>query len=49
MDRNVRQLQKRAIPIVKVIWKNHDMKEAAWETEEKMRRNYPHLFLESGN
>ena len=49
VDHEIRQLRKRAIPMVKVIWKNHDLKEATWETEEKMRRNYPYLFQESGN
>ena len=49
VDYKVKQLRKRAIPMVKVIWKNHGMKEATWETEEKMRRSYPYLFHESGN
>ena len=49
MDYKVKQLRKRAIPMVKVIWKNHGIKDATWETEEKMRRDYPSLFPESGN
>ena len=49
VDYKVKQLRKCAIPMVKVIWKNHGVEEATWETEEKMRRDYPHLFHESGN
>ena len=49
VDHIVKQLRKRSIPMVKVIWKNHGIIEATWETEEKMRRNYPHLFPDSGN
>ena len=49
VDYKIKQLRKRVIPMVKVIWKNHNVEEATWETEEKMRRNYPHLFPKSGN
>ena len=46
VDYRVKQLWKREIPMVKVLWKNHSVEEATWETEEKMRRDYPHLFRE---
>ena len=49
VDRKVKQLRKREISMVKVIWKNHGIEEATWETEEKMKRDYPHLFPDSGN
>ena len=49
VDYKVKQLRRREIPMVKVIWKNHGIEEATWETEEKMRRNYPYLFQESSN
>ena len=49
VDYRVKQLRKREIPMVKVLWKNHGVEEATWETEEKMRRDYPHLFHDSGN
>ena len=48
-DYKIKQLRKRTIPMVKVIWKNHGIEEATWETEEKMKRDYPHLFRDSGN
>ncbi|XP_042059546.1 uncharacterized protein LOC121804063 [Salvia splendens] len=47
VDRRVKQLRRKEIPKVKVIWQNHRVEEATWETEEKMRKNYPHLFTES--
>ena len=49
VDQKVKQLRKRSIPMVKVIWKNHGITEATWETEEKMRKGYPYLFPDSGN
>ena len=49
MDYKVKQLRNREIPMVKVRWKNHGIEEATWETEEKMRRDYPHLFHDSRN
>ena len=49
VDCRVKQLRPREIPMVKVNWKNHGVEEATWETEEKMRPDYPHLFSDSGN
>ena len=49
VDHRVKQLRKREIPMVKVLWKNHGVEEATWEIEEKMGRDYPHLFHDSGN
>ena len=49
MDHRVKQLRKREIPMVKGFWRNHGIQEATWETEEKMRRDYPHLFHNTGN
>ena len=49
VDRRIKQLRQRQIPMVKIVWKHHGIEEATWETEEKMRRDYPHLFNDSGN
>ena len=49
VDRRIKQLCHREIPRVKIAWKHHGVEEATWETEEKMRRDYPHLFSDSGN
>jgi hypothetical protein len=44
MDRKEQQLRTKTIPIVKVLWQNHDVEEASWELEQEMRNRYPHLF-----
>ena len=48
LDTKVKQLRNRRIPMVKVGWRNHSREEAMWETEEYMRKNYPHQFLPPG-
>ena len=37
LAREVTELQKKRIPLVKILWKNHKTKEATWESEEVMR------------
>ena len=44
LDRKDQVLRTRVIPLVKVLWRSHSIEEATWETEESMRRDYPHLF-----
>ena len=44
LAREERVLRKKMIPFVKVLWKNHDVREATWETEDSVRLRYPHLF-----
>ena len=39
-------LRSKVIPLVKVLWKNHERKAATWELEDQMRRQYPELFFE---
>ena len=34
------------IPLVKVLWKNHEMEAATWEPEVQMRCQYPHFLIE---
>ncbi|XP_070015226.1 uncharacterized protein [Nicotiana sylvestris] len=46
LDRQVRKLRTKDIASVKVLWSNHDSKEATWEVEEDMRKKYPYLFEE---
>ena len=36
------------IPLVKVLWKNHEREAATWEPEAQMRRQYPQLFSDLG-
>ncbi|XP_052484818.1 uncharacterized protein LOC128039923 [Gossypium raimondii] len=44
LDRNVKILRKKSIPLVKVLWHNHSSEEAMWEPEEVIRQQYPYLF-----
>ena len=42
----VKELWKKRIPFVKVLWINHKIEEETWESEEVMRQQYPQLFNE---
>ena len=48
MAREVKDLQNKKIPLVKVLWRNHKTEEATWESEETMRQQYLQL-LNEGN
>ncbi|KAL6191784.1 hypothetical protein ACLB2K_038173 [Fragaria x ananassa] len=39
-----RKLRNKTIPLVKVLWRSHQVEEATWESEEQMRQQYPYLF-----
>ena len=44
LDQRDQVLRNKVIPLVKVLWSNHDEEEATWEREEEMKISYPHLF-----
>ena len=44
LDRDKHWLRNRVIDKVKVLWRSHDVEEATWESEEIIRKKYPHLF-----
>ena len=46
LAREVKELRKKRIPLVKVLWRNHKTKEATWESEEVIWQQYPQLFNE---
>ena len=46
LAREVKELWNKRIPLVKVMWINHKIDEATWESEEVMRQQYPQLFNE---
>ncbi|KAA3460521.1 DNA/RNA polymerases superfamily protein [Gossypium australe] len=48
LDCDVKVLRRKTVPLVKVLWRNHDSEEATWEPEEAMQQQYPYLFR-SGN
>ncbi|XP_038876367.1 uncharacterized protein LOC120068805, partial [Benincasa hispida] len=39
-----KSLRNREISLVKVLWRNQQVKEATWEREEEMKDKYPYLF-----
>ena len=45
LDRKELTLRNKTIYSVKVLWRNHAVEEATWELEDKMKANYPHLFM----
>jgi hypothetical protein len=44
VDRDIKSLRNKEIPIVKVIWKGSPDGEATWELESEMLDQYPYLF-----
>nr|GFC69081.1 putative reverse transcriptase domain-containing protein [Tanacetum cinerariifolium] len=44
LDRGVKKLKRRCIPIVKVRWNSRRGPEFTWEQEDEMKHKYPHLF-----
>ena len=44
VDRKEQVLRSQVIPLVKVLWKNHEREAATWEPEVQMRHQYPQLF-----
>nr|GEV30607.1 putative reverse transcriptase domain-containing protein [Tanacetum cinerariifolium] len=44
LDRGVKKLKKRWIPIVKVRWNSRREPKFTWEQEDEMKHKYPHLF-----
>ena len=44
LDREVKQLRNKQVPLVKVLWQHHGMEEATWKPQSTMRAQYPQLF-----
>nr|GEW00537.1 putative reverse transcriptase domain-containing protein [Tanacetum cinerariifolium] len=44
MDREIKKLRQSRIPIIKVRWNSKRRPEYTWESEDKIRAKYPHLF-----
>ncbi|GKD21539.1 hypothetical protein Tco_1223242 [Tanacetum coccineum] len=44
MDREIKQLKRSRIPIVKVRWNSKRGPEFTWEREDEIRAKYPHQF-----
>ena len=41
LAREVKELLKKRIPLVKVLWRNHKTEESRYESKEVMRQQYP--------
>ncbi|XP_028099051.1 uncharacterized protein LOC114298640 [Camellia sinensis] len=44
INRQIKRLRNKDIPLVKVNWQNHKRTYATWETEEEMMKRYPEVF-----
>nr|GFD21555.1 putative reverse transcriptase domain-containing protein [Tanacetum cinerariifolium] len=44
MEREIKQLKRIRIPLVKVRWNSRRGPEFTWEREDSFKRKYPHLF-----
>ncbi|GJS93305.1 putative reverse transcriptase domain-containing protein [Tanacetum coccineum] len=44
VDRDVKKLKRKRIPLVKVRWNSRQGAEYTWEREDQFRKKYPHLF-----
>ncbi|GJV83782.1 hypothetical protein Tco_1523680 [Tanacetum coccineum] len=44
MDREIKQLKRSRIPIIKVRWNSKRGPEFTWEREDQFKKSYPHLF-----
>ncbi|GJR14028.1 putative reverse transcriptase domain-containing protein [Tanacetum coccineum] len=47
MDREVKQLRRSRVPIVKVRWNSRRGPNFTWECEDQFRKKYPHLFTKT--
>ncbi|GJZ68107.1 putative reverse transcriptase domain-containing protein [Tanacetum coccineum] len=46
MDREIKQLKRSRIPIIKVRWNSKRGPEFTWEREDQFKQKYPHLFTQ---
>ncbi|GKC17444.1 hypothetical protein Tco_1014226, partial [Tanacetum coccineum] len=49
VDREVKKLKRRRIPLVKVRWNSRQGAEFTWEREDQFKAKYPHLFASSSS
>ncbi|GKE15849.1 hypothetical protein Tco_1423426, partial [Tanacetum coccineum] len=47
MDREIKQIKRSHIPIIKVRWNSKRGPEFTWEREDKFKQKYPHLFTKT--
>ena len=44
LDRQVKKLRRREIPMIRVHWARRTAEEATWEVEERIRECYPTVY-----
>ena len=44
LNRKIKKLRNKKIPLVQVLWRNSSVEEATWEREEEMKNKHPELF-----
>ncbi|KAG7633139.1 Retrotransposon gag domain [Arabidopsis suecica] len=44
LETRVKELRRKSITLVKILWTNHGTQEATWELESEMKKKYPLLF-----
>ena len=44
LAREVKQLQNKQVPLLKVLWQHHGIEEATWEPESTIKAQYSQLF-----
>jgi hypothetical protein len=44
LDREIKQLKRSRIPIIKIRWESKHGPEFTWEREDQIKLKYPHLF-----
>ncbi|GKB92747.1 putative reverse transcriptase domain-containing protein, partial [Tanacetum coccineum] len=47
VDREIKQLKRSRIPIIKVRWNSKQGLEFTWEREDQFKQEYPHLFTKT--
>ena len=46
LDWKNKVLRNKTVRLVKILWRNHSVEKATWETEERMKEMHPCLFYE---
>jgi len=48
LERGIRRLRSKDIPMLRIQWSRRGPEEATWETEDSIQRNYPEFYAEIG-
>jgi hypothetical protein len=44
LDQEVKELQRKTIPIIIILWRNAQIEEETWDREVEMSKRYPNLI-----